>query len=80
MTERERHLREMDVRKIAPTLEPSIFLQAYMRSNFPQTAVMPSPHQKEYGLLSPMSESSVQLKQKSLGGSSGTSFDNPALS
>lgn len=77
MTERERHLREMDVRKIAPTLEPSIFLQAYMRSNFPQTNVMPSPHQKEYGLIAPQVDNSVQLKQKV---QSGTSFDNPAIS
>jgi hypothetical protein len=77
MTERERQLKERDVRKIAPDLDPTGFLQAYIRSNFPQTAVMPSPEQRERGIFSSSSDNLLQLEKKP---PSGTSFDNPGRS
>lgn len=77
MTERERQLRERDVRKNAPELDPNAFLQAYIRSNFPQTAVMPSPEQKAANAVATTPDSLLQLDKKA---PTGTSYDNPGLS
>lgn len=77
MTERERQLRERDVRKDAPELDPGAFLEAYIRSNFIQTATMPSPEQKERGIFTPGPDNLLQLSKKPL---SGTSYDNPGRS
>jgi hypothetical protein len=77
MTERELYLKERDVRKIAPALDPAGFLQAYIRSNFMQTATMPSPEQKERGIFAPSTDNLLQLSKKP---KSGTSYDNPGKS
>jgi hypothetical protein len=77
MSERERQLKERDVRKEAPDLDPGYFLQAYIRSNFPQTAVMPSPEQKAQGMVVPPSNNLLQLSKEPL---KGTSYDNPGKS
>jgi hypothetical protein len=75
MNHRELQLREQDVRKDAPDLDPGLFLRLYIASNFPQTAVFPSPEQKERGVTADLNQTNVNYSKKPL---SGTSFDNPA--
>ena len=45
MNVREQQLKEADVRRDAPDLNPSSFLSLYIRSNFPQTVSLPSKRQ-----------------------------------
>ena len=74
MNIREQQLRERDVRKTAPDLDPSSFLSLYLKSNFPQTAAYPSAEQKLRGVLPQEETEGVNYKKKPL---SGTSYDNP---
>lgn len=75
VTFREEQLRERDVRKTAPLLDPSSFLALYISSNFPQTAALPSEEQKLLGVMPQGAGEDVNYKKKPL---SGTSYDNPA--
>lgn len=75
MNFREQQLRERDVRKDAPELNPLAFLELYLKSTFPQTAALPSPEQKLLGVMPQAETDGVNYKKKPL---SGTSFDNPA--
>jgi hypothetical protein len=75
VTFREEQLRERDVRKTAPLLNPSSFLELYIASNFPQTAALPSEKQQLLGVMPQASGEDVNYKKKPL---SGTSYDNPA--
>jgi hypothetical protein len=77
MMERERQLRERDVRKDAPEIDPTTFLSMYLESNFPQTATHPSKDQAERGIIPKDELDDVRYNKKPL---SGTSFDNPARS
>lgn len=69
-------LRERDVRKTAPDLDPVSFLDLYVASNFPQTVSIPSKQQLAAGLSPQGSVEDVQFNKIR----SGTGFDNPALS
>ena len=75
MNFREQQLRERDVRRTAPDLDPNSFLALYINSNFPQTAALPSPEQKMLGVMPQGEVDGVNYKKKL---PSGTSFDNPA--
>lgn len=75
MNLREFQLREKDVRKDAPPLNPHQFLSLYLLSTFPQTAAIPSKEQKELGVTPQAETEGVNYKKKP---PSGTSFDNPA--
>jgi hypothetical protein len=74
VTFREQQLREHDVRRTAPELDPSSFLALYLESNFPQTAAYPSAEQKLLGVMPQAETEGVNYKKKPL---SGTSYDNP---
>lgn len=75
MTFREQQLREKDVRRTAPELDPMSFLSLYIKSTFPQTAALPSAEQKALGVMPQAKTEGVDYKKKP---PSGTSFDNPA--
>lgn len=75
MTFREQQLREKDVRRTAPELDPMSFLSLYIKSTFPQTAALPSAEQKAMGVMPQAETEGVNYKKKP---PSGTSFDNPA--
>jgi hypothetical protein len=75
MNLREIQLREKDVRKDAPELNPQEFLSLYLVSTFPQTAALPSKEQKLMGITPQSDPQGVNYMKKPL---SGTSFDNPA--
>ena len=75
MNVRQQQLKEHDVRRTAPAIDPSSFLAMYMKSNFPQTAAHRSPEQKLEGVFPQADSNDVNYKKKPL---SGTSFDNPA--
>jgi hypothetical protein len=75
MNVREQQLKEADVRRDAPDLNPSSFLSLYIRSNFPQTVSLPSKRQLMLNLAPQEGEQSVKSNKKIL---SGTSYDNPA--
>jgi len=75
MNSREQQLRERDVRKTAPLLDPHSFLSLYIKSDFPQTAAIASAKQKQLGILPQGETEGVNYKYKPR---SGTSFDNPA--
>jgi hypothetical protein len=75
MNFREQQLRERDVRRTAPELDPSSFLTLYIQSTFPQTAALPSPEQRSAGVVAQANPGGVDYNKKPL---SGTSFDNPA--
>ena len=77
MNVREQQLREADVRRDAPELNASSFLSLYIRSNFPQTAAIPSKTQVRLGILPQEDGQSVKSSKKI---PSGTSYDNPASS
>ena len=77
MNVREQQLREADVRRDAPELNASSFLSLYSRSNFPQTAAIPSKTQLRLGILPQEDGQSVKSSKKI---PSGTSYDNPASS
>ncbi len=74
MNNRERQLRERDVRKLAPELDADNFMQMYMESNFPQTAAIPSAGQLNQGLDVQQGTDDLKLMKKPL---SGTKYDNP---
>ncbi len=75
MHDRMRELRERDVRRTAPGLDPTSFLDMYVSSNFPQTSALPSPEQKSLGVQPQLQDKEVKLKQNI---KAGTGFDNPA--
>jgi hypothetical protein len=50
MNVREQQLKEADVRRDAPGLNPSSFLSLYISSNFPQTLSLPSKRQLMLGI------------------------------
>ncbi|NDA90785.1 MAG: hypothetical protein EBY20_07805 [Alphaproteobacteria bacterium] len=77
MNAKQHQLLEKDVRRESPDLNSSAFLQAYLKSNFPQTAAHPSAKQNEYGVLADLQTRGVEYNKKPR---SGTSFDNPASS
>jgi len=74
MTDREKQLKERDVRKLAPELDANSFMQMYMESNFPQTSALPSPEQSQRGLDVNQAQDDLKLMKKPL---SGTKYDNP---
>lgn len=75
MNFREQQLRERDVRKTAPMLDPASFLAMYIESNFPQTSALPSEEQRMMGVTPQEDVADVKYMKKPL---SGTSYDNPA--
>lgn len=75
MNIREQQLKELDVRREAPDLNPSSFLSLYIKSNFPQTASIPSKYQLSLGIIPPGETEGVKSSKKI---PSGTSYDNPA--
>lgn len=74
MNVRSQQLRERDVRKLAPDLDPNSFMKLYIESNFPQTASHPSPQQLSMGVNGNQGVDTLKLMKKPL---SGTKFDNP---
>lgn len=68
-------LKERDVRKTAPDLDPVSFLDLYVASTFPQTSAIPSKQQLDVGITPQGSMEDVQFKKIR----SGTGFDNPAV-
>ena len=64
-------MREKDVRNGEPVLNPSSFLAAYLRSDFPETMSKPSARQKQQG---EQEKKRVDLVKPR----SGTSYDNPS--
>lgn len=74
LTPRQQQLRERDVRKLAPDLDPNVFMSMYIESNFPQTAALPSQQQLSMGLSNIKQEDPLKLAKKPL---SGTKYDNP---
>lgn len=75
MNSREQQLREKDVRRDAPELDPSLFLKLYMASTFPQTSALPSPEQRNN--IVPSNSPEDQLKSDKKIALSGTQYDNP---
>jgi hypothetical protein len=71
---RQQQLRERDVRKLSPGLDPNTFMLMYMESNFPQTSALPSPQQMQRGLDTNNQQDPIKLMKKPL---SGTQYDNP---
>lgn len=71
---RQQQLRERDVRKLAPDLNPNAFMQMYLESNFPETSAYPSQQQLERGVDVNNQADTLKLMKKPL---SGTKFDNP---
>lgn len=71
---RSQQLRERDVRKLAPDLDPDSFMKLYIESNFPQTSSHPSSQQLSMGVNGNQSVDTLKLMKKPL---SGTKFDNP---
>jgi hypothetical protein len=74
LTPRQQQLRERDVRKLAPALDPNNFMRMYIESNFPQTVALPSQQQLSLGLSNIKAEDPLKLAKKPL---SGTKYDNP---
>jgi len=74
LNNRQRQLRERDVRKLSPELDANTFMRLYLESNFPQTAALPSPEQMQRGLDVNTSQDTLKLNNKPL---SGTQYDNP---
>ena len=73
MTTREQQLKERDVRRLSPAMNPVEFMQLYITSTFPQTISLPSSEQKQ-GLITMNSEdNTLKLMKKPL---SGTKYDN----
>jgi hypothetical protein len=66
-------LREQDVRQESAPLNPQKFLQFYLQSNFPQTAAIASPEQKDRDV----EEEHKKVDYKSAKPLSGTSYDSP---
>jgi len=75
MTLREQQLREKDVRRDAPQLDPNSFLRLYIASTFPQTSALPSPEQLQNMVASNNPEDELKSGKKMA--LSGTKYDNP---
>ena len=75
MNLREQQLREKDVRRDAPEVDPNLFLKLYMASTFPQTSALPSPEQLQGLVASNNPEDQVKSNKKIA--LSGTQYDNP---
>lgn len=67
-------LKEVDLRDHFEEQNPTNFLSAYLKSNFPQTIAHPSKEQKEQLARGQMPAQPVNYMKKP---SSGISFDNP---
>ena len=74
LTQRQKQLRERDVRKLSPDQDPNTFMRLYIESNFPQTVAYPSPQQLERGVSTDNQQDALKLTKKPL---SGTKYDNP---
>jgi hypothetical protein len=74
--DRQQQLRDQDVRRDAPDLDPVSFLDMYVQSNFPQTVALPSQQQKEQGMVPQTNMKDVNLQKKV---PSGTQFDRPQV-
>jgi hypothetical protein len=74
LTQRQKQLRERDVRKLSPDQDPNTFMRLYIESNFPQTVAYPSPQQLERGMSTDNQQDALKLTKKPL---SGTKYDNP---
>jgi len=68
-------LKEMDVRRDAPDLDPGTFLKMYIASTFPQTSALPSPEQLQNMVASNSPEDDLKSNKKMA--LSGTQYDNP---
>ena len=74
LTQRQKQLRERDVRKLSPDQDPNTFMRLYIESNFPQTVAYPSRQQLERGVSTDNQQDALKLTKKPL---SGTKYDNP---
>jgi hypothetical protein len=70
----EHRLRENDVRNDAPDLDPDVFLNLYLASNFPQTTAYLSEEQRNRGDQMQVKDDTLNYTKKP---PSGTSFDRP---
>lgn len=68
-------LKEKDVRDHFDELQPNAFLNAYIKSNFPQTVSLASQEQKKQLERGQMPAQPINYMKKP---ANGTSFDNPA--
>lgn len=68
-------LKEKDVRDQFDELQPNAFLNAYIKSNFPQTVSLASREQKKQLERGQMPAQPINYMKKP---ANGTSFDNPA--
>lgn len=68
-------LKERDVRQDAPDLNAKKFLDAYVNSNFPQTAAHPSKMQLEGKV--PINQTPLKLEKPKI--PSGIAFDRPEV-
>ena len=75
MTLREQQLRERDVRRDAPDLDPGAFLKMYIASTFSQTSALSSPEQLQNLVATNNPEDEVKSNKKMA--LSGTQYDNP---
>lgn len=75
MNLREQQLKEKDVRRDAPGLDPGTFLKMYIASTFPQTSALPSPEQLQNIVAANNPEDQVKSNKKMA--LSGTQYDNP---
>ena len=75
MNLREQQLKEKDVRRDAPELDPGMFLKLYIASTFPQTSALPSPEQMQS--LAASNDPQNQLKFDKNMALPGTKYDNP---
>lgn len=75
--DRRAQLKDRDVMHEAEELNPSMFLRAYIQSNFPQTFALPSKQQKAMGMQqSTNGENQLNFKKKNPS-QAGTGFDRP---
>ena len=73
--DRAKQLRERDVRRGAPEVNPGDFLRRYLLSNFVETGSHPSKQQKE-ALTPPTQDKENSLKYMKKP-RQGTTYDNP---
>jgi hypothetical protein len=77
--DRAAQLRERDVLKESPPVDPRSFLAAYIKSNFPQTATRPSKDQRAHDIFPPIEGKRDQGVGSKMNIRSGTSFDKPEV-
>ena len=75
MNAREQQLKEKDVRRDAPELDPGMFLKLYIASTFPQTSALPSPQQMQAMANATDEENGLKFNKNMA--MSGTKYDNP---